>query len=240
MAACSRCNGVLTQEEISFRMVCDFCGDALCRACSKLSASEARVTGLSRQRILLFACEDCISAVKNPVKTYATELDNHLERLKEDLGKSVEKIVATISRDIEQFCSQGFNDVQDRIKTVESEVSNLRQTNIDMVRLLSNIPKAAPTKASTNSLSGWDSSSGLAVPVSSAPALMPSAVSGESALRHEISAKTCGKPAASTRPLSRSMAAKPVSGTGKPPVKPVAHSSEKTHSSRIIGLRTSP
>lgn len=221
-------------------MVCDFCGDTLCRTCSKLSTSEAHVTRLSKQRILLFACEDCIPVVKNSVKTFTTELDNRLEKLKEDLGKSVEKTVADISRDIKRFCSLAFNDIQDRIKSVESEVSNLKQTNIDMVRLFSNSPKAVPTKASTNYCLGWDSSSSLAVPVSSLPALIPAAVSGEPAVGHEIAAKTYSKHAASTRPLSKSVAAKDLSGTSEPPVEPVRYSSEKTHTSHIIGLSTTP
>lgn len=113
MTACSKCNDPLTQEEIKLKIICDFCNHAHCLGCSKLSASEAHVTRLSKQRVLLFACKDCLPMVNDSVKSFTSilnsVLDSKLSALKADMDRSLMKAV----KELEAAYAKQYNSLKD-------------------------------------------------------------------------------------------------------------------------------
>lgn len=142
---CAKCSNALTVEDLKYKMVCDFCNDTHCLSCSKLTTSEAHVTRLSKQRILLFACEDCTPTVKNPTKAFTTVLQNQLELLK----LAMEKTISDTLNEFKETYTRKLDNLNDLLN---NKCDNLTTTLLESLdpQLLDKSLKPAQTAENPN------------------------------------------------------------------------------------------
>lgn len=98
--SCSKCNSVLSEKEIKYKIICDFCNNAHCLACAKFSTSEAQVTQM-KTRMMLFACESCLPNVKKQQDVFPNWLNDAKFQLKNICETFCETISNSLSSKLE-------------------------------------------------------------------------------------------------------------------------------------------
>ena len=108
--SCSKCKNTLNEKEVKYRIVCDFCKGVNCLSCSKFTISEAQVTQM-KQRVMLYACSDCIDSVKitdSPSAISTTEVNAYIKRAVEGYS---DKILKRLSVDFSQLINKVSNTI---------------------------------------------------------------------------------------------------------------------------------
>lgn len=139
--ACAKCKIELSTEELSKKIKCDQCKAHLCQACSGLRETEIRVMQLSK-RSLRLNCDTCELNIPNSIK-----------QLEENI---INRFVVMQNKFLTLFNSLK-NDFNEGISQTKAEVVVLRESNIELVNLLTNInslqAKHLDTKGATISSS---------------------------------------------------------------------------------------
>lgn len=147
MASCAVCKETESSGGGSLA-VCDKCSSIHCQACAGLSASEMRAIVL-KKRIIIYLCSDCrpLNLDDMPSANSPCVPDPPLSLMREEVTK------------IADFVRVGLVElVREEIRPVFTEMSNLRQTNVDLLGLLSNMCKRA-TQTGTSGCDGVGSGS---------------------------------------------------------------------------------
>lgn len=125
MAVCRGCKASESADDPL--SACDWCSFSFCRTCANLSSTELRAVAL-RKRTIIFLCPDCRSGMdqlrSGPGNPSALK-DSMLDCMKAELANVSDVIKNTL------LC-----EIDSRISSVKDEISAVRQTNIDLVRLL--------------------------------------------------------------------------------------------------------
>lgn len=108
---------------------CDRCAAVLCKTCADLSTTEMRAVTMKNKRSLIFLCPDC-RPVRDVLFDLATFKNALLHQLLSDFSERVNSLETRIMAAVRQS--------QQEIIGVSTEVSVLRQSNVDLVRLFTN------------------------------------------------------------------------------------------------------
>lgn len=115
---------------------CDRCAAVFCRSCSGLGSTEMRAAAM-KKRSLVFLCPGC-----QPCRQMFRELTAFGSTLMEQLREEISALAAPLEQ---------------KISAVSDEVSVLRQSNMDLVKLLTNFPPSKdltrPTETSQRKFS---------------------------------------------------------------------------------------
>lgn len=123
--ACVKCKIELPPEELSKKIKCDQCNARLCQACSGLRETEVRVMQL-KEKSLKFKCDLCDFNILNSFK---------------QLEQNVIKIIADAQNNFTSLLNSHINEVNEGISQTKSEVIILRESNVELVNLMTNIQK---------------------------------------------------------------------------------------------------
>lgn len=126
MANCSKCNR--DGDADKFSVTCDRCGLVYCLKCSKLTSTELRAVVL-KSRIMKFFCEKCDDSQHTGVLDNLETPDGADEFDMENAGNSFLALNALI---------QPFFD---KISNLEIEIKNLKESNIELIRMLTKKPE---------------------------------------------------------------------------------------------------
>lgn len=108
---------------------CDRCATVLCKTCADLSTTEMRAVTMKNKRSLIFLCPDC-RPIRDVLFDLATFKDALLHQLLSDFSERVNSLESRLMAAVRQS--------QQEINDVSNEVSVLRQSNVDLVRLFTN------------------------------------------------------------------------------------------------------
>lgn len=156
---CNTCDTLGTKDDPL--TVCDQCRVKECQSCSRLSTTEYRAV-VMKSRVILYHCSACrptltsasgmtgreikatLSAELTPIMDKIGELDIMLNSasFKDSLLHQLRRDFSAITNSLEQRI---VSELQQKISAVSDEVSTLKQSNIDLVRLLTNRPSPVGT-----------------------------------------------------------------------------------------------
>lgn len=144
MSGCHKCKAELTQEDLKFKLVCDHCRCKYCLPCSKLSSTEQRCMGLGK-RILRFYCESC---------------DNHQSRLMDKViqcneshqSQLMKNITANMELLFEAKMETFREETAAHISSLNQQVSDLVDTNKELIKLLKPVPVGSVDQSSPQDL----------------------------------------------------------------------------------------
>ncbi|CAH1100942.1 unnamed protein product [Psylliodes chrysocephalus] len=155
---CIKCKFKETKEDQL--VVYDKCMCKLCPSCSKLTTTEYRVATMKQARMLICFCSTCrptiflnpsdddtkeeikvmkdnIGTLTNSITKLSTNLITSLSNVKEGTTNNIEKIV---SQYIKQEVEKLNKEIKNEFIQINSEVKTLRESNLDMVKLLTHAP----------------------------------------------------------------------------------------------------
>lgn len=130
MPTCRKCSVKGTPDEPL--AICDRCSTPLCKSCAGLQTTELRAVVLKKRLVVYYCseCHPCVSTKGLPSADSPAIADSSLLALvKVEIAKVTELIRADLERTVRQ-----------EIKPVADGILNLRQSNIDLVRLLTDVP----------------------------------------------------------------------------------------------------
>lgn len=147
--SCFKCKSPDSKEEPL--LTCDKCKGKLCQTCAKLSTTEYRAASLKSGRTLLYLCLVCrpivnLNQTENE-KLKEVQIDLHtLNKKFTDFSKTtlqlIEKIMENDNNNILKTIQKEIqllkDDLRKSIERTKQEVINIKETNKDMIRLLSN------------------------------------------------------------------------------------------------------
>lgn len=119
---CVKCKVVLSTEELAKKIKCDQCNARLCQACSGLRETEIRVMQLNK-RLLKLNCDVCELNVHNKLKK---------------LEENVIKRLANMQDNFMILLNSLKKDLNEGLTQTKAEVVILRESNIELVNLLTN------------------------------------------------------------------------------------------------------
>lgn len=121
MNACQRCSTLGCPDEPLAS--CDGCSVFLCKTCADLSSTELRAVVLKkRSKSIIYLCDKCQPC---PSDLGLSKLkDSMLELIKQQFANFAESLIANFALELET-----------KISVVKSEVSVLRESNIDLIKL---------------------------------------------------------------------------------------------------------
>lgn len=126
MSSCSKCKKDLTNKEMDFKMICDYCDDMHCLSCAKLSTSEAQVTRLVK-RVLLFACVNCIQSVRGCQNNAPNVVDQMKSHFETTLCKQQQTLIEEFDQKlkvIQNNFNEKFEKLQQTLENSGYSVSN--------------------------------------------------------------------------------------------------------------------
>lgn len=131
-----KCNGTFDTDKEPLA-VCDNCNTGLCQQCSKLTATELRAVTL-KKRIITYWCADCRPALAsnaNSTLNSPSPVD-----LRNEISKTVEVLLKSHSDEISN--------------KLEMFVKNIKESNVELVKFLTEQPHLISNKnqANVNSL----------------------------------------------------------------------------------------
>lgn len=146
MASCVNCKESDSANEPL--AICDICKSSLCQNCSKLSPTEMRAVMLKR-RIISYICTNCQSSGKalSNIKC-GSSVPVDLGALKSDLSAALQKDLASA---MDSLLTRLSDDLSHRLDSISAAVTDLRDSNVDLVKLLTG-PSHQPTLPHTPSL----------------------------------------------------------------------------------------
>lgn len=125
MNTCRKCSAT-ESSEIPIA-ICDMCSISLCKACANLTSTEVRAVAL-KNRSIIFLCCDC--RAKRDFRCDQTEM-------KELMLECFRNELASFSQN---FSDRIVAEFEARLGLVSGEVTILRESNIELVNLLTNQP----------------------------------------------------------------------------------------------------
>lgn len=143
--SCSKCKAVETKDDLL--ATCDKCNCKLCQSCAKLSTTEYRAATLKSARTLIYLCSNCRKTIsltqENKIlNEIQTDIKKICNKLNEILNLNSQQRNAT-NTDINQIIEPLQNEMkvlrdqlQYDIKNTKQEVTNIKDSNIDMIKLL--------------------------------------------------------------------------------------------------------
>lgn len=140
MSVCQQCGASGSSEEPL--ATCDQCSTVLCKTCADLSSTELRAVALKkRSKSLTYLCSGC-----QPSRTdfrFAELRDSLLKLMRQQFDTFATSLTADISLQLES-----------KISGLQAEVSVLRESNIDLIKLLTNQNLLLQRPVSCNALPG--------------------------------------------------------------------------------------
>lgn len=124
--ACAKCKIELSTEELGKKIKCDQCNSRLCQACSGLRETEIRVMQLNK-RTLKLKCDVCECSMPSSLKQLEENFNNNLVKIQNDFTMLLNSLK---------------NDLTESISHTKDEIVTLRESNIEMVHLLTNFDKS--------------------------------------------------------------------------------------------------
>lgn len=127
MTICSKCD-VLNAELVS----CDKCASKLCQDCTQLTSTELRAVSLKR-RLIFYWCPECTENEKTQKSPLATSSERS---------------------DFEEKIAKHLNNLQAQIANLHNDLAILKDTNIDLIKLLDNSNKAVNLQPRQQNMTG--------------------------------------------------------------------------------------
>lgn len=119
--SCIKCKTIDTKEEPL--TICDKCNNKFCQTCAKLSTTEYRAVTMKSARILVYWCLHCRA--------------NSMTTENQDLKQFITDVVRTeITLALKAIPLNSNTNLSTKLDTLSVDVNNLRESNIDLVRLL--------------------------------------------------------------------------------------------------------
>lgn len=135
------CSSNGCKKKSASRLVkCKVCCQEFCKDCSKLSETEMRCIALRQPRLLIeYLCENC-----NPTQNLDEIVELEKVDCTEDITDNIEKTrEEAVRENISYVPLSIFLDeikkLTDKITDLHTEVNNLKQSNIDLVRTLTSV-----------------------------------------------------------------------------------------------------
>lgn len=119
--SCSKCKIELSGDELNKKIKCDYCKSQFCQRCSELSPTEIRSMQLTTKRVLKYACNECDAIIK----TRFERLFQQFTEKQSEIQEQFETHLKTLQEDMVE-----------NINNLKTEVDNLKQSNIDLIKLL--------------------------------------------------------------------------------------------------------
>lgn len=116
-------------------IVCDYCGTALCKDCSGLTATELRAVAINK-RILLFLCPDCKSKTRVNCNFSAETFGNFI---RESVERMVPTVVEMMITGLRGLIDDNSEVITSRMDRLSDDIENLKASNIDLVRTCSRL-----------------------------------------------------------------------------------------------------
>lgn len=146
--SCTKCKAPESKEEPL--ITCDKCKRKLCQNCTKLSTTEYRAASLKSGRILLYLCGDCRSSLNlnQSDNEKLIEIQNDLHTLNKkltDFSKTTLQLIEKTNLNHNKIFTELQSlkeDMQKNIERTKQEIIIMKETNKDMIKLLSNAPKS--------------------------------------------------------------------------------------------------
>lgn len=123
---CNKCGATESSDDPC--PSCDRCASVLCKTCANLSSTEMRAVTMKNKRSLIFLCPDCLP-VKDVLLDLATFRDSLLHHLVEKFSELANSLETGLLAAVQQSHQK-----------ITDEISTLRQSNKDLVRLFGNCP----------------------------------------------------------------------------------------------------
>lgn len=128
--SCSKCNIEISKDDLNKKIRCDKCKAQYCHPCSGVNSTEIRVLQLAGSRKLKFICDMCENQPEIQNSIFDSIIEDKIKSVTESLQKHLDDLVQTIRME--------FVNSSDALK---AEVVMLRESNIEMINLLTNKPK---------------------------------------------------------------------------------------------------
>lgn len=120
--SCSKCKTELSTEDLGKKIICDLCKARLCQTCSGLRETEIRVMQLNR-RTLKLKCDMCEVSISDSLKQLEENFTNKLEIIQNNFTTLLNSLKDGLHESLSQ---------------TKAEVVILRESNIELVNLLTN------------------------------------------------------------------------------------------------------
>lgn len=158
MSNCAACKKVRASSD-DFAC-CDGCGNFLCQSCSSLTSTEMRAVVLKKRRII-FYCDKCIELQQD--RHQAVDMDvNPMSGFKEVLDLCISDFREEFKELLSSFKCSLTDDIYSRVDQLSLSITDLKDSNIDMVRLFSGFNSGIVDPPIRNSLPTVRSQSSLA------------------------------------------------------------------------------
>lgn len=124
MNSCHECRLNIKGESVA----CDLCKMILCRTCSQITSTEIRALEL-KERVMRFYCTLCLQKID--------VLDSSQEMTVAHQGDAI------VAR-VEQILEQKMRDMYLAVDGLQAQFKAMKESNIDLVKLLTSLPPPAP------------------------------------------------------------------------------------------------
>ncbi|CAH1111736.1 unnamed protein product [Psylliodes chrysocephalus] len=149
--SCSKCKVTESKEEPLTN--CDKCTGKYCQTCARLSTTEYRAAILKSSRTLLFLCPNCRSSFDfiQPETYIKSKIEAELKSLRDEI-LSIKNDFSLFSKNSKLLKKDETTDIlkaeilklkeefKIEIKQLKHEIINLKESNIDMIILMTNAP----------------------------------------------------------------------------------------------------
>lgn len=151
MSTCIKCNTAGSSSEPLTS--CDRCEMSLCKSCASLTTTELRAIALQKRSISFF-CSECREAQLQPSPNGFVDLKRTIcDLIRGEFSSLVDDIAGKI-------CTE----LQPEMNSIRNEVAALRESNVDLIRLLTEGPMRLPRSAEDSVVSACESGESLPQP----------------------------------------------------------------------------
>lgn len=120
MSFCNKCKANVKNEIVT----CDLCDTILCKACSQLTTTEMRALEL-KERTMRFFCKQCLEKIDS--RNF-------------DMGHCDQNQMDIFVSKLECLLELRMKKIYDVVEGLQTQVKVLKEGNIDLVKLLTNLP----------------------------------------------------------------------------------------------------